>query len=295
MKPKTYNIEELRCNAFTRAGKTFDIIRYEDFMQETHGFAFPHRHNYYMILFATEGSGSQLIDFKSYPIKAGMVFLLYPGMIHAWEKDKGLKGYLLFFTPEFFTLRFNDNNLLQFPFFNSSYSLPYVQFPSKGSNEIKFLFDNMLKEYKKNDENMVSSLRSYLNILLIQSTRIYKSDKLVDSEEQQQVKLLIRNFENLIDTHFTKKKLVKEYAKLLHLTPNYLNIICKENLDKSAGEMIRDRIMLEAKRMLTHEDLTVGEIGYELNFKDNAYFSRFFKKYEGLSPDKFRKQIFRKK
>ncbi|MFK7984009.1 MAG: hypothetical protein AB8G86_28795, partial [Saprospiraceae bacterium] len=66
MKPKTYNIEELRCNAFTRAGKTFDIIRYEDFMKETNGFAFPHRHNYYMVLLATEGTGSQLIDFKSY-------------------------------------------------------------------------------------------------------------------------------------------------------------------------------------------------------------------------------------
>lgn len=291
MKPKTYNIEELRCNAFTRAGKTFDIIRYEDFMQETHGFAFPHRHNYYMILLATEGTGSQLIDFKSYPIQAGMVFLLYPGMIHAWEKDEGLKGFLLFFTPEFFTLRFNDNNLLQFPFFNSSYSLPYVQFSLAALSGINFLFDNMLTEYKKNDDNMVSSLRSYLNILLIECTRIYGANKIIDSEEQQ-AKLILQNFEKLIDTHFTEKRLVKEYAKLLHLTPNYLNILCKENLDKSAGEIIRDRVMLEAKRMLTHEGLTVAEIGYELNFKDNAYFCRFFKKYEGLSPDKFRKQIF---
>lgn len=294
MKPKTYNIEELRCNAFTRAGKTFDIIRYEDFMKETNGFAFPHRHNYYMVLLATEGTGSQLIDFKSYPIEAGMVFLLYPGMIHAWEKDKDLKGYLLFFTPDFFTLRFNDNNLSQFPFFNSSYSLPYVKFPLAELTEIDCLFEHMLEEYKKNKENMVSALRSYLNILLIQCARIYQCRTSIDSEEQQQAKLTIRSFENLIDTHYTQKKLVKEYAQMLHLTPNYLNILCKENFDKSAGEMIRDRVMLEAKRMLTHEDLTVAEIGYELNFKDNAYFCRFFKKYEGLSPDKFRKQIFNK-
>jgi len=292
MKPKTYNIEELRCNAFTRAGKTFDIIRYEDFMQETNGFAFPHRHNYYMILLATEGTGSQLIDFKSYPIDAGMVFLLYPGMIHAWEKDENLKGYLLFFTQEFFTLRFNDNNLLQFPFFNSSYSLPYVKFPEEEIENISCFFEKMLQDYKKNDDYMVSALRSYLNILLIQCGRIYQSKKPVENEEQHQSKLLIKNFEYLIDENFKEKKLVKDYAKLLHITPNYLNIICKESLDKSAGELIRDRVILEAKRMLSHENLTVGEIGYELNFKDNAYFCRFFKKKEGLSPDKFRKHIF---
>lgn len=294
MKPKTYNIEELRCNAFTRAGKTFDIIRYEDFMEETNGFAFPHRHNYYMILVTTKGQGSQLIDFKSYPIEAGMVFLLYPGMIHAWEKDEGLKGYLVFFTPEFFTLRFNDNNLSQFPFFNSSYSTPFVQFPDVSMNDTAHYLEQMLVEYRRNDDNMISALRSYLNILLIQCSRIYKIQKPVETEEQQNEKMVVHHFEQLIDRHFKSKKLVKDYAQILHLTPNYLNIICKETLNKSAGEIIRDRVMLEAKRMLAHEEMTVAEIGYGLNFKDNAYFCRFFKKYAGISPDKFRKQVFSK-
>lgn len=293
MKPKTYNIEELRCNAFTRAGKDFDIIRYEDFMQETDGFAYPHRHNYYMVLLATEGRGSQFIDFQSFPIRAGMVFLLYPGMIHAWERDEDLKGYLLFFTSEFYSLRFNDNSLLQFPFFNSSQHLPFVQFAPNELEEIRCLFDHMLVEYQNNQDNMVSAIRSYLNILLIQCARIYQSNRPKVIEEQQHTRQLIKTFEQKIDELYKQKKRVKEYADLLHLSPNYLNIICKEHTGKSAGEMIRERVMLEAKRMLSHDDLTVAQIGYDLNFKDNAYFCRFFKKYEGLSPDKFRRQTFK--
>lgn len=292
MKPRTYNIEELRCNAFTRAGKDFDIIRYEDFMQETHGFAFPHRHNYYMVLLATEGTGSQFIDFQSYPIEAGMVFLLYPGMIHAWEKDDQMKGYLLFFTPDFYGLRFNDNALFKFPFFNNRQEKPFVKFDARYLEETTCLFEHMLAEYRDNQDNMVSAIRSYLNILLIQCARIYQSQQPQRAEEQQHAGQIIKTFEQQIEQHFKDKKKVKDYAELLLLSPNYLNIICKAHTGKSAGELIRNRVMLEAKRLLLQADLTVAQIGYDLNFKDSAYFCRFFKKYEGMSPDKFRRQVF---
>jgi AraC-like DNA-binding protein len=57
----------------------------------------------------------------------------------------------------------------------------------------------------------------------------------------------------------------------------------------SAGELIRDRILLEAKRLLINLDLTISEIAYQLNFSDNSYFTKFFKKYTGQKPDEFRK------
>jgi len=59
----------------------------------------------------------------------------------------------------------------------------------------------------------------------------------------------------------------------------------------SAGELIRDRIILEAKRLLVNAKMSVSEIAHELNFVDNSYFSRFFKKYAGVTPEVFRKQI----
>lgn len=81
----------------------------------------------------------------------------------------------------------------------------------------------------------------------------------------------------------------KEYAGLLFITPNHLNALCKASVGKSAGEMIRDRLLLEAKRMLANSAMSVSEIAYDLRFEDNAYFSRFFKKYTGHTPEEFRK------
>jgi AraC-like DNA-binding protein len=57
---------------------------------------------------------------------------------------------------------------------------------------------------------------------------------------------------------------------------------------KSAGELIRQRVLLEAKRLLAHTKLSVSEISFKLGFEDNSYFGRFFKKYNGLTPERFR-------
>ncbi|WP_315822641.1 AraC family transcriptional regulator [Paraflavitalea speifideaquila] len=108
----------------------------------------------------------------------------------------------------------------------------------------------------------------------------------------QQKLILLRGFRRLIDTHYRSIRLPKEYADLLYVTPNHLNALCQDLMGKTAGEMIRDRVLLEAKRLLTNARMTVTEIAYDLNFQDNSYFNRFFKKYTGMTPDEFRKQFY---
>lgn len=260
-------------------------------MAETKTFHAPHRHNYYMLLLATSGEGSQLIDFKSYRINPGMVFLMHPGMIHAWEWDKDLKGILVFFTADFFTQRYNDHNLLEFSFFNNHVKEPFVQFDDTQASAMQWLFEQMLEEYQRNGKKMVSALRSLLNIILIRCERLSQKDAATDGKDLQ-AKLLTKTFQQKVDQHFKERKLVRDYSELLHISPNYLNMVVKEVTGKPAGVFIRERIMLEAKRMLSHEERTVAEIAFDLNFKDSAYFCRFFKKYEGISPNKFKKQIF---
>lgn len=250
-----------------------------------------HRHNYYMVFLPTAGVGRQLIDFQSYPIQKGRVFLLYPGMIHAWEEEEDLEGYLIFFTADFFTLRYNTNSLLAFPFFGSSYGLPFVDF-AEGEDwqRLNQLLEFMLVEHARGDEESVSSLRSYLNIVLQECRRAYQVAEKEPEKDQHQQRL-IKTFEQLIDRDYAKERQVRAYAAMLRLTPSYLNTVCKSVTGRSAGDLIRQRVMLEARRMLLHDDRTVSEVGHALNFADNAYFCRFFKKYEGVSPDKFRRQI----
>jgi AraC family transcriptional activator of pobA len=267
------------------------MVRLEDFLKETHGFYFPHRHNYYMIMVATGGKGQHLIDFKSYAVQANRVFLMYPGMIHAWEEARDLNGYLIFFTDHFFAQRYHFDSLLSFPFFNTSRGLPFVDLNQEQLQSLLPVLEVMLEEYEMRGEKMAKAIRSLLNVALIKAARAYQGDNYLDTEDKTRSEL-VRKFEQLVNQHYLEKRLVKDYAKLLHISPNYLNVVVKEVTGKSAGEIIRDRVMLEAKRKLTHEKKTVAEIGFDLNFKDTAYFCRFFRKYEGASPDKFRKNIF---
>jgi len=102
---------------------------------------------------------------------------------------------------------------------------------------------------------------------------------------------LLKNFKKLIEDNFTKLKLPKEYAELLYVTPNHLNALCNDVLGISAGELIRNRVVLEAKRLLVNFSLNITEISYRLNFADNSYFTKFFKKQTGLTPEAFRKNI----
>lgn len=289
METRPYNIEELRCGAFVREAKSFDMVRYEDFADASQRFVQPHRHNYYMMLLATGGRGQQVIDFNSYPVEAGRLFFMSPGVIHAWEADEQVTGYAIFFTADFFAQQYHYDSLMTFPFFGSGGGMPFVALPPEGQAELVALLDIMLREYQGQQAGMVRAMRSLLNVLLVKAARYYDQSYNTPGVDTHQNSLL-KQFEELVDKHFLEKRLVKDYAKLLHITPNYLNILSRELRGKSAGTTIRERVMLEARRRLIHESKTVTEIAYDLNFKDNAYFCRFFKKHEGRSPEQFRKK-----
>jgi len=152
------------------------------------------------------------------------------------------------------------------------------------------LFEEILApKANSNNDGEIDMMR----LLLMQLFLIVENSCEVNNKKPvpQQKQVLLRNFRRLIDQHYLTIRLPKEYADLLYVTPNHLNALCQDLLGKTAGELIRDRILLEAKRLLTNADMTVTEIGYILNFQDNSYFNRFFKKYVGVTPDEFRKQL----
>ena len=78
------------------------------------------------------------------------------------------------------------------------------------------------------------------------------------------------------------------YADQLNITPNYLNILSQRYLKIPAGDVIKERTILEAKRLLISTDLSVKEIAYQLGFSDNGYFAKVFKKYIGITPTDFK-------
>jgi AraC family transcriptional activator of pobA len=101
----------------------------------------------------------------------------------------------------------------------------------------------------------------------------------------------IKKLEKLIDENFKTKKLPKDYADLMNMTTRHLNRICQETLNCTTTDLILKRIMLEAKRMLIHSDISVATAADYLGYEDYSYFIRLFKKQVGESPKKFQNRI----
>src|SRR5260370_19408751 len=102
---------------------------------------------------------------------------------------------------------------------------------------------------------------------------------------------LVRRFRQEVERSFRTSTSVRDYAKMLGVTTSHLREALRLETGLTAGELIRARLLLEAKRLLLHSELTIAEIGYELGFEDPSYFSRFVRREVETSPVEFRKRI----
>ncbi|MBL7814792.1 MAG: helix-turn-helix domain-containing protein [Saprospiraceae bacterium] len=250
---------------------------------------FPHRHDFYQILYMTEGAGRHIIDFVTYPVAKGYFYFLTPGMMHTWDFEGYTEGYLVNFNGSFFQSVFrNESFLSEFPFFHSINNAPFLQLYEDTEGVVLSILQQILLEYETHSTFYEMQIRAHLINLFVILSRLYEPATVVSSTHNNTS--LLRQFERLVDTHYLQKRFPKDYAPGLGITPNYLNEVCVQTVGKSAGLIIRERIILEAKRLLVHSKGSISEVAYQLNFEDNAYFSRFFKKHTDMTPEQFRQQ-----
>ncbi|WP_225551518.1 helix-turn-helix domain-containing protein [Sphingobacterium bovistauri] len=256
-----------------------------DYLVRNSNLVFPHRHNFYHFVLFTAGQGSHTIDFEKFVIEPWQIYFMSPGQIHTWEFEGDMQGYVVNFHRDLFkNILLRSDYLTTLSFFSGLVRDEVFVVNEEDRPLVLEILERLVKDNTQND--FVSSSLYYLFNLL--NARGLPS---LNQDTNAYNHTLLRNFLNLIEANFTSLRLPKEYAALLYITPNHLNALCKELLGQSAGELIRDRVILEAKRLLVIKDYSVAEIAYELNFNDNSYFTKFFKKAVGLTPEEFRKNI----
>jgi AraC-like DNA-binding protein len=166
-------------------------------------------------------------------------------------------------------------------------TVPIIKLDEKHIDVLTTLFKMLYIEMESKDNLQLEMLQMMLKRLLILCTRIYKDQNMVSKLRTQSIDT-IREYNYLVEQHFKTKHTVKEYADLLFKSPKTLSNLFKKYGDTTPQQFIQNRIMLEARRLLTYTEKSISEIGFELGFSDIQAFSRFFSKQEGSSPQKFR-------
>lgn len=247
-----------------------------------------HRHSFYHIVLFTEGKGFHTIDFEQFPVQAGQIYFMAPGQVHSWNFKGDVGGYIINFSGEIFSALISKGQYLeQFAFFRGVAKESVFKLKGTSLEEAKKVFEQVIKEGRQWDGYSQDMIRALLVQLFISVSRIIPAA--LPPKAMKQNMLILHNFRKLVDTYYAEKRLPKEYAAMLYITPNHLNALCNDLLGKPAGEVIRDRILLEAKRRLINADQSIQDIAFQLSFTDNSHFTKFFKKYTMLTPEEFRK------
>jgi len=249
----------------------------------------PHRHSFYHLLFFSEGGGKHTIDFNHFDVKPYQIYFMVPGQVHSWDFDGHVDGYVVNFSSSFFqSFLLKSEYLSSFSFFNGITLESVIDLQDSVQQPVLSLFEKLIAESQQHTVLKDDMLRVLLLQIFIMIQQSISSNK--QRSTPFQANPILTNFQKLIEKNYLEIRLPSEYAELLNITPNHLNALCKEHLGTQAGEVIRDRVVLEAKRLLVNLGLSVSEIAYKLNFNDNSYFTKFFKKEAGMSPEVFRRK-----
>jgi AraC-like DNA-binding protein len=246
-----------------------------------------HGHDFYLLMFFTKGHGSHTIELAHYPVAPGSVFFMSPSEVHEWKLSEESDGFVVFFNASFYRMEANPQHLTELPFYQSGGKLRYAEILEKDREGLEALFDLMMAAYRQESSYRDRILRAYLDVLLFQLSALIAPEKV---KKVQQVSI-ISALEHLIEQHYAEHQPVTFYAEQLHVTVSQLNTSTRQQLNKSVIELVQERLIAEARRLLAYSTKSVSEIAWQLNFSDNSYFSRFFKKHSGMSPEAFRNQL----
>jgi AraC-like DNA-binding protein len=275
---------------FDRKSNNFKVAAFsglnpvEDILEEDHA------NEYFEIIWLKNGTGVHRIDLSDHPFNGSVIFFIAPGQMRKITNHKNLQGYVLKFLPSVFR---QERDFMDYVFetclLDTERTCPVISIPEQMNDVFQELFSRFTEEFNRQELGADLILSSYLKILTTHIRRIKNNNREAYINKPQYD--LFRKFKVLIEHHYKTKHSVQEYATLLKTQPRSLNAAARKHGNKSALGIIQERIILEAKRRLTNDHKSVKELCYELGFEDPAYFTRFFKRIVGISPQHFKEGV----
>ncbi|MFH6967970.1 helix-turn-helix domain-containing protein [Flavobacterium sp. FlaQc-28] len=228
------------------------------------------------------------ITIDSQPFMIQKDCLIFITSFHTIQKLEFEKLRVIQFNKPFYCVENSDSDVgcKGLLFFGAS-SVPKIQIENENSRQFDLLWKIFEMEIEQRDDYSLEMLMSLLKRFLILCVRIYKNQSLNINSDANSIGV-IREFNFLVEKHYKTKTTVAAYADMLFKSPKTLSNFFRMHIDRTPIEIINNRRLLEAKRLLKYSTIPIQEIADELSFGDVQAFSNFIKKQTGQTPTMIR-------
>ncbi|MEC4052080.1 helix-turn-helix domain-containing protein [Myroides odoratimimus] len=260
---------------------TYAVFRFSELSEEH---LQVHRDSHYIFVLQEEGVSTIELDFKQVNIEGTSLGFIIADQVHCYTDLSEAKGSFLIVDKSLLSV--TCINILTNPQYAEQQFYPIT--PNDISYELVELCSRLSQE--NNADQLIQTGKSSIVAGVIEClvSRIKQLNQSTLVQPSYQYQVLTTNFKQLVEQQFQNVKQVQQYADQLNISALYLNEVIKKATGTTPIELIHERIIIEAKRMLYYTAMSSKEIAYQLGYEDYSYFSAFFKKRVGMSPSQFR-------
>ncbi|MBR4793047.1 MAG: AraC family transcriptional regulator [Bacteroidaceae bacterium] len=254
---------------------------------------YPFRIDCYVAAYCVEGSVDCSVNLTDYHLTAGTLLLFTPGNIVKITEDRDLHLTLICASTSFITgIGINPSKFLVEAM--DVLSDPCIHLSPDETAMLHKYVNLALDITKTNPQFLKESIGGLVSSVFYQFAGF-----LADSKRRQDMETPVRTtrqrqmleqFIKLAINDHAREHLVGYYADKMCVTPKYLSKIVKETSGRSVPDWLSELLILDAKNMLRHSDMTIKEISAQLNFPSQSFFFRFFKNHTGQTPTQYREE-----
>jgi AraC family transcriptional activator of pobA len=233
----------------------------------------------------TIGSAIRIVETEIDAIDGRMMFIP-PYTSFVINNHEEIKGFVLFFCKDFYAQELNTIPLLYlFSFFNRFNTEDPHHFIDFGHKSDIHAITGLIKEEYSKSQVQPSIIRSYLNILIHKTVSIVKINNNSFADHSL---IILDKLSGLIEMHYRDERNVSFYSKQLNISEKVLSYHCRKSFNSNLKQILNERVIMEARKMLEQTTMTVSEIAFQLNFTDDSNFNKLFKSYTRITPKQYR-------
>lgn len=254
------------------------VTRIRDYINP--GSFIPHRHQFFMLLWITNGSGAHVVDFESLELQPNRVFPVAEGQVHQMVTPAQDGWMLTFKSNIFYAIGEGAGGIDPTEIFDNA----FIDLSDTETTNFTWIWNLLQRTAESNatDPMLINQLRILLGCLL------HCRQQCCRNKPQAGNHSILQQLKKLINTHFQQQPHAAWYASALNIPLWKLNTWCRESLGNNVSGLLTERVVLEAKALLATTSLSVKEITYELGLEDPSNFAKVFKRHTGAAPLDYR-------